>query len=865
MSNSRRTSVYYVCFLQLVACAVFLNGFFPYKPPLGVFSTTEDLPSSVGKNRLNGKQLYRRHYSKVVVMVIDAFRLDFITGSDRMPFLKELLEDGQSCMVSAKAEVPTVTLPRIKAIVTGTVPGFLDVIFNFGSSIMKDDNIIYQASKHGYNMVFYGDDTWLRLFPKAFKRFEGTSSFFVNDFYQVDINVTRNLNEELQRSDWDLMILHYLGLDHIGHVEGPYGPSVTAKLEEMDSIVRKIYHYFNKLKEANGGEGLLVLTGDHGMKNSGGHGGSSYEEVTVPVVFINSNCSSEFGDQAIQQGDLAPILSALLGIPIPAGSSGIINPKRLVGLNPSESLYVVYYNALRMKNFLLSSASREVEDDFNNGVFHYSSWIEENHSHNWNQAAQSFIRVQEKIAASIERSNKTNILSLVSSITLLFQALVLLFTEQSNYSDAWTSTKLIACVVGLFCIASWLTNFSGLAVILLVLFNLRILMKSNLLTGIFYRADRFFCSLIILHPLSYLSTSFVEEEHFYWYFTFATLLAYTMFKDKNNRKSLLPLLFLQRLLRNLNQTGDKWANLPDLGDWFSLPENKLYITYFYFIGLVFGMFANWKCSWQNDTIITSEVILIIAQGVTTYLYNTAIGRVSVFYDYDKSSGLWEVQCFWILTAIRTFMAVIQFRRVKTYTTNVPTSIRILSIMIQLHLSVIGLLMKPHNVIIGPSMVLFSYVLGSKVKEQWQLEVLHYWMGMCFFFLMGNSNNIASIDVTVGFIGLEQFNILWAGLFIILHTYAFPILAYLLLTKELLNRKNMKGSSSLDGYATTHLLLNGLPLLVFMILIIVQREHLFIWTVFSPKLLYLMCQTVLIVVLTLIRGLFFSAMTESSNS
>uniref|UniRef100_A0A0K8SRZ0 GPI ethanolamine phosphate transferase 2 n=1 Tax=Lygus hesperus TaxID=30085 RepID=A0A0K8SRZ0_LYGHE len=211
MSNSRRTSVYYVCFLQLVACAVFLNGFFPYKPPLGVFSTTEDLPSSVGKNRLNGKQLYRRHYSKVVVMVIDAFRLDFITGSDRMPFLKELLENGQSCMVSAKAEVPTVTLPRIKAIVTGTVPGFLDVIFNFGSSIMKDDNIIYQASKHGYNMVFYGDDTWLRLFPKAFKRFEGTSSFFVNDFYQVDINVTRNLNEELQRSDWDLMILHYLG------------------------------------------------------------------------------------------------------------------------------------------------------------------------------------------------------------------------------------------------------------------------------------------------------------------------------------------------------------------------------------------------------------------------------------------------------------------------------------------------------------------------------------------------------------------------------------------------------------------------------------------------------------------------------
>jgi predicted AlkP superfamily pyrophosphatase or phosphodiesterase len=36
----------------------------------------------------------------------------------------------------------------------------------------------------------------------------------------VDENVTRHLDEELERDDWDVMILHYLGLDHIGHLEG---------------------------------------------------------------------------------------------------------------------------------------------------------------------------------------------------------------------------------------------------------------------------------------------------------------------------------------------------------------------------------------------------------------------------------------------------------------------------------------------------------------------------------------------------------------------------------------------------------------------------------------------------------------------
>ncbi len=59
--------------------------------------------------------------------------------------------------------------------------------------------------------------------------------------FQVDTNVSRHLPDELSRYDWDAMILHYLGLDHIGHLAGPRSPLVKPKLLEMDGVIHKIY------------------------------------------------------------------------------------------------------------------------------------------------------------------------------------------------------------------------------------------------------------------------------------------------------------------------------------------------------------------------------------------------------------------------------------------------------------------------------------------------------------------------------------------------------------------------------------------------------------------------------------------------
>ena len=68
---------------------------------------------------------------------------------------------------------------------SGSVPGFVDVIMNFDTTEMTGDSILKQLHLAGRKIVFFGDDTWIRLFPHLFMRHDGTTSFFVSDYTEV--------------------------------------------------------------------------------------------------------------------------------------------------------------------------------------------------------------------------------------------------------------------------------------------------------------------------------------------------------------------------------------------------------------------------------------------------------------------------------------------------------------------------------------------------------------------------------------------------------------------------------------------------------------------------------------------------------
>ncbi|KAF6063237.1 Type I phosphodiesterase / nucleotide pyrophosphatase family protein [Candida albicans] len=307
--NSRWVVQVSLTIINIIGFLVFLRGFFPSKVVLPGFNSFQDSTKSPFSDQYGNPQ-----FNKFILMVVDAMRSDFCF-SDRSNFLRDLnVADDQ----------------------------------DDSQGLHNQDSWVHQF-RHSNNKTinFFGDDTWLKLFQDQFTEFEGTNSFFVSDFTEVDNNVTRHLDDQLSSNKWDGLILHYLGLDHIGHKGGPESPYMKPKQIEMDKILQRLYTYVTKNDDT-----LIVLMGDHGMNEIGNHGGSSPGETSAALSFISPKFNhkgesplpynSDYSyHHKISQIDLVPTLAALLNFPIPKNSLGVI-AKEILEIWP-ENQRIKYY------------------------------------------------------------------------------------------------------------------------------------------------------------------------------------------------------------------------------------------------------------------------------------------------------------------------------------------------------------------------------------------------------------------------------------------------------------------------------------------------------------------------------------------
>lgn len=102
-----------------------------------------------------------------------------------------LMIDGNAVPFTSIATAPTVSPPRPKAITTGishliisvgTVPNFLEVLFNIGGGddLTKSDSWLIQLKNTlAFSLHFFGDYTWLELFPGFFDKYETANALFV--------------------------------------------------------------------------------------------------------------------------------------------------------------------------------------------------------------------------------------------------------------------------------------------------------------------------------------------------------------------------------------------------------------------------------------------------------------------------------------------------------------------------------------------------------------------------------------------------------------------------------------------------------------------------------------------------------------
>ena len=197
-----------------------------------------------------GCWLHRR-FDKAIIIIIDALRFDFLTpirddSATNIPYLNKLptvrnLIDSQPMnarLFKFLADPPTTTLQRLKGLTTGSLPTFVDAGSNFASTEITEDNFIDQLVKKGKKLTFMGDDTWISLFPGRFYHQFPFPSFNVKDLNTVDDGILANLYGEIRSNNWDIIIAHFLGVDHCGHTYGPNSPAMTSKLTQMDQMIR---------------------------------------------------------------------------------------------------------------------------------------------------------------------------------------------------------------------------------------------------------------------------------------------------------------------------------------------------------------------------------------------------------------------------------------------------------------------------------------------------------------------------------------------------------------------------------------------------------------------------------------------------
>lgn len=860
---------------HIIGLVYFLKGFFPSKVVLPGQNTFYSSKSPFGDGKPTTAQ-----FDKVIVMMVDAMRSDFFYSEEmsQMSFLHNLINQGNAIPFTAFSNPPTVTLPRLKGITTGGTPSFLDAILNIADDkdtsqgLYNQDSWVQQFQSKGKIINFYGDDTWIKLFPTLFNNFEGTNSFYVSDFTEVDNNVTRHLDHELTSNNWDALILHYLGLDHIGHKGGPNSKFMKPKIEEMNQILTRLYEYIEKSKQKT----LIVLLGDHGMNDIGNHGGSNIGEVSPGLTLIspsfaklnlnNKSPLSHRSDYAyydqIQQIDLVPTLSSLLNLPIPKNNLGIIVENVLPLWKPKQQKLVLWENCQQIMDLYVAKYGIVEQDEI---VEIYESLKDSKASI---EEYYGFLRKVQDIMAT----SSTNY----------------------NYDDIFRGYTMIvvSSIFILLCFNYYFIKISSASRSLVIFYEI----------------------FAVFYSLHFHGSSLIEEEHhIWWLLTTISVIFLVFYAPKTTHKKFYWFfgLFVLgiRFMKAWNNNGQKWSSKDKLG-FYLLNENQEFlwilitITYFLLATSInfqgsfskcFGFLNLGQAKPSDFHQIGSLISFILVFVGTSVSYSFKL--LQYFNDGNEVPIIMKWLLGWILAGYEIpftgssiidselklklqgviislsriavyFMLAILFVRIvlgkllklKAGLITDITNIATLYLMHHTRQENIPMFLAFGLVKYSFTRILINFKLTQNVDQMILLTTL---FTICLqnlsFFSMGNTNLLATVDLSNAYNGIQTYDVIPVGVLTFISCFVGPIywslssLQILFEPTTTIYEKNSKDLTYANFLKQSIFLIKANTSLLFYAIAGVSligscinlRFHLFIWTVFSPKLLYFASWSVLI--------------------
>ncbi|KAJ2344613.1 major facilitator super transporter protein, partial [Coemansia sp. RSA 2618] len=773
-----------------------------------------------------------------------------------MAYTQELLRSGMALGFTAKAQAPTVTMPRIKALMTGTVPSFLDAVLNIAesdtsSSLAHQDNLLWQLRHHGGKEInMFGDDTWLRLFPDMFSRTDGTSSFYVADTVEVDTNVTRHVRPELEREGWGVVVLHYLGLDHIGHLAGPRSPLMRPKQREMDDVVRAVHGIVaaqdreRMAADAHAKPTLVVVLGDHAMNEIGNHGGNSRLETSTAFVFIGPgvggrpmadrgrNALSRLLADEVQQSSLVPSLALLFGVPIPKNNLGLPLPALLGGYSDRERLHGLQTAAAQIYGVVCANEHSAGAVDLHEITARPAGY-----------AAADCSRIDavgSRLQCKYESALATHRMAALGGESSDAERAYYEFMELASAHLSRTSSGYDLRLMG-----------AGMVLMAAAVLGFAVLCQSSGMPLVHAKGRRLAVSLPaaamwITYLVSTLSSSLIEEEHQFWYFWVQTLLALRLATHGGQWRTLSQMGAF-RIVRAWNQTGQFWAGEPDVRQYLNVPENAwiVWVLAAATIAAVNG--AAWALHRQHPR---------AALWSRTYRGLLAYASVCVLaYHVDRSHeglslGVWQAvracvpgdsarlaQAVYLLTALLAAASCAGLRRAGAHVAPLDALTGMMPLLL--------LLSRPHNfAVFGLFFAIFALFFPASPADaqshgplQASRVLVLFALAHASFFALGNSNSLASIDLSNAYAGVSRYNEALVGVLVFIGSWAGPLwwaVAGLVLVALDTARQQQRLRVRVRGLLAAAHLWQASMLLAISGVATAMRSHLFVWSVFSPR-------------------------------
>lgn len=306
----------------------------------GMFLTTSPLLNNSAVSPLDNTTQWFEPKGKVIMLVIDGLRYDYIFKDDEIPdeelykqershLFHDLFVNSPENVVVCKAfaDTPTLTVQRIPSVVTGSLAPKANVIFAFGALPIKEDSLVRQAHLAGHKPYFSGDGLWNDFFPNDLIDTTETRDFDIKN-PNVDVATVEFIEHVAKTKDYKLIIGHLLAIDHAGHAHGLGDPRMQEAIQGMDKLLKDVIDLMDD-------NTTLMIVGDHGADFTGEHGHGTPGETNTIMIGYHKKGFQKYKQNAsevmrsinettklVKQEDFVPTISMLMGLPIPFSNMG---------------------------------------------------------------------------------------------------------------------------------------------------------------------------------------------------------------------------------------------------------------------------------------------------------------------------------------------------------------------------------------------------------------------------------------------------------------------------------------------------------------------------------------------------------------